>query len=63
MTTRAQALIPVTIAAVIIGVVGMMTLPSDSKLESVEFPRGTIMLDDVPIEVQIADTEPDVLGD
>lgn len=58
MTTRAQALIPVTIAAVIIGVVGMMTLPSDSKLESVEFPRGTIMLDDVPIEVQIADTEP-----
>ena len=58
MTTRAQALIPVTIAAVIIGVVGMMTLPSDSKLESVEFPRGTVMLDDVPIEVQIADTEP-----
>ncbi|QMU55387.1 MAG: DUF192 domain-containing protein [Nitrosopumilus sp.] len=58
MTTRAQALIPVTIAAVIIGVVGMMTLPSDSKLESVEFPRGTVMLDGVPIEVQIADTEP-----
>ena len=58
MTTRAQALIPVTIAAVIIGAVGVMTLPSDSKLESVEFPRGTIMLDEVPIEVQIADTEP-----
>ncbi len=58
MTTRAQALIPVTIAAVIIGVVGLMTLPSDSKLESVEFPRGTVMVDDVPIEVQIADDEP-----
>ena len=58
MTTRAQALIPVTIAAVIIGVVGLMTLPSDSKLESVEFPRGTIMVDDVPLEVQIADSEP-----
>ncbi len=58
MTTRAQALIPVTIAAVIIGVVGLMTLPSDSKLESVEFPRGTIMVDEVPIEVQIADDEP-----
>ena len=58
MTTRAQALIPVTIAAIIIGAVGMMTLPSDSKLESVEFPRGTVMLDGVPIEVQIADTEP-----
>ena len=58
MTTRAQALIPITIAAVIIGVIGMLTLPSDSKLESVEFPRGTILVDDVAIEVQIADSEP-----
>ena len=58
MTTRAQALIPISIAAVIIGVVGIMTLPNDAKLESVEFPRGTIKVDDVPIQVQIADTEP-----
>ena len=58
MTTRTQALIPVTIAAVIIGVIGMLSLPSDSKLESVEFPRGTIKVDEVPLEVQIADTEP-----
>jgi uncharacterized membrane protein (UPF0127 family) len=58
MTTRAQALIPVTIAAVIIGVIGLLTLPSDSKLESVEFPRGTILVDDVALEVQIADSEP-----
>jgi len=58
MTTRAQALIPVTIAAVIIGVIGLMTLPSDSKLQSVEFPVGTIMVDDIPLEVQIADSEP-----
>ena len=58
MTTRAQALIPVTIAAVIIGVVGLMTLPQDSKLESVEFPRGTILVDEIPLEVQIADSEP-----
>ena len=58
MTTRAQALIPITIAAVIVGVVGLMTLPQDSKLESVEFPRGTILIDDIPLEVQIADSEP-----
>ncbi|MCV0401681.1 MAG: DUF192 domain-containing protein [Nitrosopumilus sp.] len=58
MTTRAQALIPITIATVIIGTIGMLTLPSDSKLESVEFPRGTIMVDDIPLEVQIADSEP-----
>ena len=58
MTTRAQALIPISIAAVIVGVVGLMSIPSDSKLESVEFPLGTIMVDDVPLTVQIADTEP-----
>ena len=58
MTTRNQALIPITIAAVIIGVVGLMSIPSESKLESVEFPRGMIKVDQIPLEVQIADTEP-----
>jgi len=58
VTTRTQALVPIFIAAVIIGVVGLMSIPSESKLESVEFPRGIIMIDDVPLEVQIADTEP-----
>ena len=58
MTTRAQALIPITIAAVIIGVIGLLTLPSDSKLESVAFPMGTIAVDGIPLQVQIADSEP-----
>ena len=58
MTTRSQALVPIFIAAVIIGVAGLMSLPSDSKLESVEFPRGTIKVDEIPLQVQIADTEP-----
>jgi len=58
VTTRTQALVPIFIAAVIVGIVGLISIPSESKLESVEFPRGTIMVDDVPLEVQIADTEP-----
>ncbi len=58
MTTRTQALVPITIAAVIIGIVGLISIPSESKLESVEFPRGTILIDDIPLEVQIADTDP-----
>ena len=58
MTTRNQALIPIAVAAVIIGIVGVLSIPSDSKLESVEFPRGTIKIDDKVLEVQIADTEP-----
>ncbi|NIP62663.1 MAG: DUF192 domain-containing protein [Nitrosopumilaceae archaeon] len=58
MATRLQALIPITVAAVIIGIVGILSIPSDSKLESVEFPMGTIKVDDQVLQVQIADTEP-----
>ncbi len=58
MATRAQVLIPITIAAVIVGVAGIYSMPSDAKLESVEFPRGTVKIDKVVLEVQIADTGP-----
>ena len=58
MTTRGEVLIPISIAAVIIGVVGLSTMPSEIKLESVEFPMGTIKVDDVALQVMIADTEP-----
>jgi len=58
VTTRGQVLIPISIAAVIIGIVGLTTMPSEIKLESVEFPMGTIMVDDIPLQVMIADTEP-----
>ena len=57
MPTRTQVLVPILIAAIIIGVAGMLTIPTDVKLESVEFPRGTIKLDDKILEVQIADTD------
>ena len=57
MATRTQVLIPIAAAAVIVGVAGMLSIPSDSKLESVEFPRGTIKVDDIVLEVQIADDE------
>ena len=57
MPSRAQVLIPITVAAAIIGIAGMLTIPTDVKLESVEFPRGTIKLDDKILEVQIADSD------
>ena len=57
MPTRTQVLVPIVIAAAIIGIAGMLTLPTDVKLESVEFPRGTIKLDDQILEVQIADSD------
>jgi uncharacterized membrane protein (UPF0127 family) len=57
MATRAQVLIPITIAAFIVGIAGILSIPSDVKFESVEFPRGTIKIDNVVLEVQIADTD------
>jgi len=58
MPTRLQVIIPIAIAAFIIGSVGIISIPSDAKLEAVEFPRGTIKVDEHVLEVQIADTEP-----
>jgi uncharacterized membrane protein (UPF0127 family) len=57
VATRAQVLIPIAIAAVIIGIVGVLTIPADSKLAEVKFPRGTIKLDDKVLDVQIAETD------
>ena len=57
MATRTQVLIPIAAAAVVVGIAGILSIPSDSKLESVEFPRGTIKVDDTVLEVQIADNE------
>lgn len=56
MTTRAQVLIPVSVAAVIIGIAGILSIPADHKLESTEFPRGIVKLDEILLEVQVADT-------
>jgi uncharacterized membrane protein (UPF0127 family) len=58
MVTRTNVLIPIAAAAIIVGIFGMLTFPTDVKLESVEFPIGTIKLDDKILEVQIADTAP-----
>ena len=57
MPTRTGVLIPIVIAAVIIGIAGMLTIPTDVKLEYVEFPRGTIKVDNKILEVQIADND------
>ena len=58
MPTRLQVLIPIGIAAVIVGVAGIISMPSEVKLEQVDFPVGTIKLNEEFLEVQIADTEP-----
>jgi len=58
VASRKQVLIPIAIAAFVIGAVGIMTIPKDAKLQSAEFPIGTVKVDDVVLAVQIADTDP-----
>jgi len=58
MVTRIQAIVPIAIAAFIVGVAGILTIPSDAKMEQVDFPVGTIKVDNIILEVQIADTQP-----
>ncbi len=58
MPSRLQVLIPISLAAIIIGTAGIISIPSDAKLEAVDFPIGTIKIDDQVLQVQIADTEP-----
>ncbi len=59
MPTRLQVLIPIGIAAVIVGVAGMVSLPSEVKIDAnSNFLTGTVQLDDKILEVYIADTDP-----
>jgi uncharacterized membrane protein (UPF0127 family) len=57
VASRAQVLIPIAVAAVIIGVVGVLTIPAESKLAEANFPKGTVKLDDITLDVQIAETD------
>jgi len=57
MAKRAQVLIPIAIAAAIIGIAGIVSLPSEIKLQQVDFPIGTIKIDDIVLSVKIADTD------
>ena len=59
MPTRLQVLIPIGAAAIIIGVAGMLSLPSQVQLDAnSNFLMGTIQLDDKILEVYLADNDP-----
>ena len=58
MATRAAGVNSNNNSCQIVGIVGLAAVPDDVKLESVDFPRGTIALDGKFLEVQIADDNP-----
>jgi len=59
MPTRLQVLIPISAAAIIIGAAGMLSLPSEVKVDAnSNFLMGTVQLDDETLQVFLADTDP-----
>ena len=59
MPTRLQVLIPISIAAVIVGVAGFVSLPSEVKIDTnSDFLMGSVQLDEKILQVYIADTDP-----
>ena len=59
MPTRLQVLIPIGVAAVFVGVAGMISLPSEVSIDAnSNFLMGTVQLDDEILEVYIADNDP-----
>ena len=59
MPTRLQVLIPIGIAAIIVGVSGILSIPSEVQLDTnFDFLMGTITVDETILEVYIADTDP-----
>jgi len=59
MPTRFQVLIPIGIAAIIVGVAGIISLPSEVKIDAnSNFQMGTVQLDDKILQVYLADTDP-----
>jgi hypothetical protein len=59
MPTRFQVLIPIAIAAVIVGVAGITSLPSEITIDAnSEFSMGVVQLDDEILQVYVADTDP-----
>ena len=59
MPTRLQVLIPISIAAIIVGVAGIVSLPSEITIDTnSNFLMGTVQLDEKILQVYIADTDP-----
>jgi len=57
MVKKITLLIPVIISAFIIGILGIVFIPSDIKNKDIDFSKGTIKIDERFLTVEIADTD------
>jgi uncharacterized membrane protein (UPF0127 family) len=56
MARKSTVLIPVIIAAVVVGALGIAFVPPDIKDRDTSFPKGTVKIDDDVITVEVAET-------
>ena len=59
MVTKTTVLLPTIIAVVIIGILGLLFIPSSIKEKKIDFPKGTLRIDNNTIQVEIAESPAD----
>ena len=59
MVQKLAILMPVIVIAVVIGVLGLIFVPSNVKHRNIAFPEGTIRVDQDVIKVEIAESDAD----
>jgi uncharacterized membrane protein (UPF0127 family) len=56
MARKSTVLIPVIIAAVLVGALGIAFVPPDIRERNTSFPKGTVRIDNEVITVEVAET-------
>jgi uncharacterized protein len=56
MARKMVVLLPAILAAFVIGILGLLLIPSEVKNRDLSFPMGTIRIDNDTIEVEVADS-------
>lgn len=59
MVRKIAVIIPVLVAAVTIGSLGLVFIPQEIKNKQIDFPEGTVRIDDDVIKVEIAESRAD----
>ncbi len=57
MSNKTHILLPIFIAAVAIGIFGMITIPKDSDRVYTEFSEGKIKIDDIILDIKIVNNQ------
>lgn len=55
MVNKITLLVPIIVSSIIIGILGLVFVPSDIKNRNLDFSTGTIKIDDMIINVEVAD--------